>query len=160
VTIARQLRPGASATPAWGPTKTGHQREIAITVETLTRLKAHKAHQAEVKMRNRTRYQDFNLVFAKEHAHVRKGKDSLGQPLQVNNIGEREFSKLVTAAGVRRIRFHDLRHTTATLALAHGEPVQDVAERLGHSKKSMTLDIYAHATPRKKPDTLRRVLFG
>jgi len=125
----------------------------------VTRLKAYK-QQSVVKMKNRTRYQDFGLVFAKEHSHVRLGKGSLGQPLQVNNIGEREFERLVTAAGVRRIRFHGLRHTSATLALAHGEPVRDVAARLGHSKTSMTLDIYGHAAEGKAPDTLRRVLFG
>lgn len=160
VTIARQLRPGATDEPEFGPTKTGKAREIIVTPETLARLKTHKQHQAEVKMKNRTRYQDFGLVFAKEHANVRRGKDSLGQPLQVNNIGEREFGRLIVAAGVRRIKFHGLRHTSATLALAHGEPARDVADRLGHNKTSMTLDIYAHATERKAPTTIRRVLFG
>jgi integrase len=38
--------------------------------------------------------------------------------------------------------------------------VRDVADRLGHSKTSMTLDIYAHAMERKAPETIRRVLFG
>lgn len=160
ITVARQLAPGAAETPRWGPTKTGKAREFVVTPETLERLKTHKQKQAELKMKNRKTYQDFGLVFAKEHSQVRRGKDSLGQPLQVNNIGEREFARLTAAAGVRRIRFHGLRHTSATLALAHGEPVRDVAERLGHSKTSMTLDIYAHATARKAPDTLRRVLFG
>ena len=67
---------------------------------------------------------------------------------------------MIVAAGVRRIKFHGLRHTSATLALAHGEPARDVADRLGHNKTSMTLDIYAHATERKAPTTIRRVLFG
>jgi integrase len=161
LTIAQQLARGKTGdAPTWGPTKSGETRQIIVTPETVARLKAHRQHQAELKMKNRTRYQDFGLVFAKEHAHVRRGKDSLGQPIQVNNIGEREFGRLIEAAGVRRIRFHDLRHTTATLALAHGEPVRDVADRLGHSKTSMTWDIYAHATERKAPTTIRAVLFG
>jgi integrase len=128
----------------------------------VSRLRAHKRNQAELKMQDRKRYQDFGLIFAKEHAHTRRGKDSLGQPLQVNNLNEpgRELSRIIAAAGVRRIRFHGLRHTSATLALAHGEPVRDVADRLGHAKASMTLDIYAHATERKSPATIRRVLFG
>ena len=63
-------------------------------------------------------------------------------------------------AGVRRIEFHGLRHTSATLALRNGEPALDVAARLDHSKTSMTLDIYGHATEGKAPDTLRRVLVG
>jgi integrase len=160
VTFARQLSAGATATPTYGPTKTGRTRKVFVTPETLTRLKAHRSHQATVKMQHRTRYQDFGLVFAKEHRHVRRGKDSLGQPLQLNNIGEREFGGLIKAAKVRRIKFHGLRHTSATLALAHGEPVRDVAERLGHARASLTLDIYAHATEGKTPDTLRRVLFA
>ena len=47
-----------------------------------------------------------------------------------------------------------------TSALAHGEPVRDVAERLGHSKTSLTLDVYAHATVKKAPTVMRAVLFG
>ena len=160
VTIRRQLDATLGAAPTWGPTKTGRAREVLLTPETVQRLVAHRKAQAEIKMRHRLRYQDFGLVFAKEHLHVRRGKDSLGQPLGANHVSSREFAGLCTAAGVRRIRFHDLRHSHATLALAHGEPVQDVSARLGHAKVSMTLDIYAHATDRKAPTTIRRVLFG
>jgi integrase len=160
ITIRHQLLPGASEAPAWGPTKTGTARTFSITPETVTRLRAHRQRQAEIKMKNRTRYQDFGLVFAKEHAHVRQGKDSLGQPLQVNNIGEREFAQLIAAAGVRRIKFHGLRHTCATLLLANGEPPNNVAAQLGHSRTSMTLDVYGHATERQAATTMRAVLCG
>jgi integrase len=43
--------------------------------------------------------------------------DSLDLPLQVNTIGQRQFGRLIGAAGVRRIKFHGLRHTVATLML-------------------------------------------
>ena len=57
------------------------------------------------------------------------------------------FGELVAAAGVRRIRFHDLRHTSATLALAAGIHPKVVSERLGHSSIAITLDLYSHVTP-------------
>jgi integrase len=48
---------------------------------------------------------------------------------------------------VRAIKFHGLRHTCATLLLQAGQPVHVVSERLGHSKVSMTLEVYAHVLP-------------
>jgi hypothetical protein len=68
-------------------------------------------------------------------------------PLQVNTIGERHFGPLIKKAGVRRIKFHGLRHTVATLMLSAGVPAHVVQRRLGHAKIEMTLGIYAHALP-------------
>jgi len=53
----------------------------------------------------------------------------------------------VAAAELPRIRLHDLRHTSATLALAAGEHPKVVQERLGHATISQTMDTYAHVTP-------------
>jgi integrase len=50
-------------------------------------------------------------------------------------------------AGLPEIRFHDLRHTAASLMLNHGIPILIVSQRLGHSKPSITLDIYGHLIP-------------
>ena len=57
------------------------------------------------------------------------------------------FDKATTAAGLRRIRLHDCRHTAATLMLAAGTPVKVVQELLGHSSPTITMAIYAHALP-------------
>lgn len=57
------------------------------------------------------------------------------------------FQRRVQAAGVRRIRFHDLRHTHATHALRAGIHPKVVSERLGHSSITVTLDTYSHALP-------------
>jgi integrase len=51
---------------------------------------------------------------------------------------------LLENAGLPRIRFHDLRHTAASIMLNHGVPVIVVSRRLGHAKPSITLDIYGH----------------
>jgi len=59
----------------------------------------------------------------------------------------RAFRSAVESTGLRMIRFHDLRHTHATLSLAAGVPVRVVAERLGHSSAAFTLRRYAHVLP-------------
>lgn len=58
------------------------------------------------------------------------------------------------------IRIHDLRHTSATLLLANGTDIETVSKRLGHSKASITLDVYGHAMKemdRKAADTLEQL---
>jgi integrase len=59
----------------------------------------------------------------------------------------RDFKSLLTAAGQPEIRYHDLRHTAASLMLNHQIPVIVVSRRSGHAKPSITLDIYGHLIP-------------
>ena len=64
---------------------------------------------------------------------------------------------------MRPIKFHGLRHTCATLLLQAGQPVHVVSERLGHSKVSMTMEVYAHVLPDMQQgaaDRLAAVLHG
>ena len=75
----------------------------------------------------------------------------------MNSIGEREFDKLIKAANVRRIKFHGLRHTCATLMLANGVPPHVAQRRLGHSKVEMTLNIYSHVLPGQQKDAAERL---
>lgn len=56
----------------------------------------------------------------------------------------KDFKRVLKKAGLPDIRFHDLHHTAATLMIANGIHVVIVARRLGHSKPSVTLNIYAH----------------
>jgi integrase len=62
------------------------------------------------------------------------------------------FINLTEEAGLPRIRFHDLRHTAATLMLQLGVHPKVVQERLGHSSISMTLDTYSHVLPNLQED--------
>ena len=62
-------------------------------------------------------------------------------------LGQRQFRPLIAAAKVKRIKFHGLRHTVATLMLSAGVPPHVVQRRLRHSKIEMTLGVYAHALP-------------
>jgi integrase len=68
---------------------------------------------------------------------------------------------LLARAGLPQGRFHDLRHTAATLALGKGVHPKIVAEMLGHSQIAVTLDLYSHVTPtmqRQAADALEAVL--
>ena len=132
--------------PRFGPTKTGLTRTVSIDPDTVTRLRTHRAAQAEVKMKNRTSYADHGLVFAREAADLFTRKAKLGDPM-TTVLDKRTFKKVVKAAGVRLIKVHGMRHTVATLTLNAGIPVHEVAARLGHSKATMTLNTYAHALP-------------
>ena len=58
-------------------------------------------------------------------------------------------------AGVRRIKFHGLRHTCATLLLGAREPLHIVSERLGHANPTVTLQVYAHALPDQQASAAR-----
>jgi integrase len=60
-------------------------------------------------------------------------------------------------AGVPRLVFHGLRHTSATLALLAGVPVHVVSQRLGHANVSVTLDIYSHVLPQQDSDAARLI---
>lgn len=69
-----------------------------------------------------------------------------GTTIEPRNLN-RVFDQLMEKAGVRRIRFHDLRHTCAALLLAHGVLPRAVMELLGHTQMSMTTDLYGHVMP-------------
>ncbi len=73
--------------------------------------------------------------------------DSRGGPLRKTNLLRRWYHPLIKKAGLPRCRFHDLRHTHATLLLSQGVHPKVVQERLGHASVTMTLDTYSHVTP-------------
>ena len=73
--------------------------------------------------------------------------DTHGGPVRKSNLVRRSFLPLLKRAGLRRIRFHDLRHTAATLLPLQGVHPKVVQERLGHSQISITLDTYSHVLP-------------
>ena len=71
---------------------------------------------------------------------------STGKPISPRNL-RRHFKQVIEKEGLTDIRFHDLRHTHATLLLSAGVHPKVVQERLGHSQISLTLDTYSHVIP-------------
>lgn len=78
-------------------------------------------------------WEENDLVFTSE----------IGTPLDNSNV-LKEFYIVLNKAGLPKIRFHDLRHTAASLLLNNGQGIMAVSKLLGHSKPSVTLDIYGH----------------
>jgi integrase len=128
------------------------RRQVSLTLAAVAALKRHRARQLEERLRQ-PYWQDANLVFASE----------VGTPVEATNLIRRSFRPLLLRAGLPQIRFHDLRHTAATLLLGQGVHPKVASEMLGHSSISITLDLYSHVTPTMQQtavDALDAVLGG
>ncbi len=76
-----------------------------------------------------------------------------GSPIHPQVLSD-AFEKLVQRSGLPRIRFHDLRHTHATLLLKARVPIKVVSERLGHSTPGFTMATYQHVLPGMQADAV------
>ncbi len=81
----------------------------------------------------------------------------VGTPLDPTTMLRSSFWPLLAKAGVPKIRFHDLRHSAASLLLSMGTHPKIVQELLGHSNISMTLDTYSHTIPSLQADAMSRL---
>jgi integrase len=70
-----------------------------------------------------------------------------GTPINPSNLRQRSFAPPLAKAGLPHIRFHDLRHTAATLLLRQNLHPKFVSELLGHASIAITLDTYSHVMP-------------
>ena len=123
------------------------RRTVNISPATVEVLRTHKKRQTQELLRIGRRT---SFVFANSVGNVL-------EPRKVNEV----FERLTKKAGLPRIRFHDLRHTHATLLLQQGIHPKIVSERLGHSNVSMTLDLYSHVIPsmqREAAETFDRIV--
>jgi integrase len=81
---------------------------------------------------------------------------SVGTPISVHNLHNRSWKPLLKQAGLPKgTRFHDLRHTAATLLLTKGVHIKIVQEMLGHSSISVTMDTYSHVLPNLQGEVVR-----
>ncbi len=120
------------------PKTAGSRRQIALTGMAVSALRHHRNRQLEERLSAAVMaWQDNDLVFCNHY----------GRPIESSNLTRRSFHPLLAKAGLPRIRFHDLRHTAATLLLRKRVPVKVVSEMLGHSQVGITLNIYAHVLP-------------
>ncbi|PPA91515.1 tyrosine-type recombinase/integrase [Brevibacillus laterosporus] len=118
-------------------------RRISIDEQTLNQILKLK-HRYKVEMlENRPLYKDHDLVIC----------TSVGTPLSPRNLN-RSFDSIIKKGKVRKIRFHDMRHTHASLLLKQGVNPKIVSERLGHANVRITLDTYSHLLPNLQKETV------
>jgi integrase len=79
-----------------------------------------------------------------------------GAPTQARRVIE-QFHEALAQAGLRRVRFHDLRHSCATLLLVQGVSPRVVMEVLGHSEIAMTMNSYSHVVPELQREAANRM---
>ncbi|MCM3180194.1 site-specific integrase [Cytobacillus horneckiae] len=111
-------------------------RTIYMDDDLIRVLKKQKVKQNIEKMKFGTVYKEHNMVFAQETGEFIN-------PTAVNQL----FTRFIKQSKLPYIRFHDLRHTHATILLQMGVNPKLVADRLGHSSVKITLDIYSHVLP-------------
>jgi integrase len=119
------------------PKTTGSRRSVKLTSKAIEALKRHLERQLGEIDRIGSLWSENGLIFASEK----------GEPINRHNLTRRSFKPLLKRAGLPQIRFHDLRHTCATLLLTRNVNVKIVSEMLGHSTIAITLDIYSHVLP-------------
>jgi integrase len=123
---------------AFGEPKTKKsRRSIRLTPQAVEALRSHLERQLRDMEILGDRYQDQGLVFTTD----------TGGPINPSNLRQRSFAALLKRAGLRHMRFHDLRHTCATLLLSRGVHPKFVQELLGHATIAITLDTYSHVMP-------------
>lgn len=104
-------------------------RDIKTPQKLMEILKHHKELQ--------TQNNHLNLVFCQSN----------GKPIDADNIIKRRFNKILKGSGVKEIRFHDLRHTYASLLLAKDMNIKYIQKQMGHSSFEVTMNTYAHLMP-------------
>ena len=135
VRVQRQYLPGEGIVERDTKEHRG-TRPIDLTEDEVALLTAQRAQVAEDRLRLGEAWKDHDLVFPSQ----------VGTPVNQRNL-LRGFDPLLEAAGVPKVRFHDLRHTAGTHLMAAGRGVIPAQHRLGHSRPSTTLDLYGHALP-------------
>lgn len=112
------------------------KRKVPIPDHLINVLLSHKKRQQEWKAQWEGHYNDQNLVICTEAGTVQDPRNVL-----------RVMKRLIDVSGVPKIRFHDIRHTHASILIAEGVDLVKVANRLGHSNPKITLEYYAHLMP-------------
>lgn len=123
------------------------RRSVVLTPLAVEALRRHRARQLAQRLQAGQAWEDHDLVFT----------NALGRPIEPQNLLRRSYWPLLERAGLPRMRFHDLRHSAATLLLAQGVHPKVVQEMLGHASISLTLDTYSHVLPNLQVEAAERM---
>ena len=119
------------------PTKNKKTRSFKVAASVVAMLRQQRKIQAETRLKAGQMWQTEieDLIFTDEY----------GRTIPHASV-EHEFAEICSKAEITGHRFHDLRHTFATLALQHGADVKTLSEALGHYSVAFTLDVYGHVS--------------
>jgi integrase len=112
------------------------RRTLPLPESVIQSLRSHRVRQKEERLKAGEHWQEGGFVFT----------TTIGTPLDPRNV-LREYHAALKRTGLPRFRFHDLRHSCASLLLAQGVQPRTVMEILGHSQISLTMNTYAHVMP-------------
>ncbi|HEY0754261.1 MAG TPA: site-specific integrase [Ktedonobacteraceae bacterium] len=121
------------------------RRQIKLPLFVVEALMKHKAQQDEQRNKKASEWIDRNLVFT--------GNE--GNYISLTTL-RKTFNNVLKQAGLPHMRFHDLRHSAATIMLSKGTHPKVVQEILGHSQVNITMDVYSHVLPSMQEDVTKR----
>jgi integrase len=132
--------------PCSPPPKTkGSRRTVKLTRSAVNVLRIHLERQLREIDRAGAAWRENGLIFASE----------TGKPLERRYVTNHHFKPLLKQAGLPQMRFHDLRHTCATLLLSRNVNPKIVSEMLGHASIAITLDTYSHVLPNMQSEAAK-----
>jgi integrase len=128
------------------PKTSRSRRSLVLPAFVTQALGDHRHRQLEERLNAGPRWQESGLVFTTR----------VGRPLPGEGV-TRNFYKVLRRSGLPPMRFHDLRHSSATLMLARGVSMRVVMETLGHSTITLTMNTYAHVLPALQREAAQRM---
>lgn len=124
-------------------------RTLLLSKALLEKLKQHRIQQNEMKLRMGSGYHNNDLICCRSN----------GLPYQTGSFSHK-FGNFLSKHNLKGIRFHDLRHTNATLMLKNGVPAKIASERLGHANIAITLDTYSHVSTEMQQGAVDKLSIG
>lgn len=128
------------------PKTTSGRRKIALSSFVVEVLKQHHVRQLEMRLKAYVKWEENDLVFCNVYGRFL-------HPACLYMM----FHKMLADAGLPHMRFHDLRHSAATILLSMGVNIKVVREILGHSRISTTLGVYSHVLPGMQEDAAEKI---
>jgi integrase len=138
LTVRRSLEVTKAGGIQYKPPKTRKgARSITVPQFAVSALQRHRGQQAQARLLFGPAYQDQGLVFARAD----------GSPYNPDHLSSQYAHWLARRPELPKVRFHDLRHSNATILFQQGEHPKVVSERLGHASVKITMDVYSHVLP-------------
>ena len=128
------------------PKSPASRKPVPLSPFVLKALQQHRKEQTEYRLQLGDRYQDQDLIFP----------NSRGNP-RSHNEAYRKYQTILKDASLPPARFHDLRHTCASLMIKNGESPKTIQLQMRHTSIKMTFDIYGHLFPEDKDDAVARL---